>query len=306
MSEIEHDQSLLQDSDFASPLERVNFAPGMMLGVEATQAEQAYHRRKLNRHRYWLHGAGTILGFAVALQYSSDSDPDPDEDINIKLMVAPGVGIDGLGREVTSFEPYCLSLNDWVAAQLDDLESSAQLADGLNEQKDQLSLLVTMRQSDCPSAFQPVMAKSVNAGSDAVAHSRNKECLLLEIQAAQLPENEWQWGAHQPSQTFDISQLTTTEQSYIDSLNSEQQARVMRQSELVYALPENSNALKSAGDPHSLARTLLAQLTIAINSDLLPVIAPIINPQRITLNNLVRPFVTSADARIWLSEKETV
>ncbi len=304
MSEREHDLSLLQDSDFASPLERVNFAPGMLLGVEATQAEQAYHRRKLNRHRYWLHGAGTILGFAVSLQHSAEADPE--KTVNIKLLVAPGVGIDGLGREVTSFEPYCLSLNDWIEAQLQEHLDTALLTEGLNAHKNQLSLLITMRQSDCPSAFQPVMAKAVNAGTDAVAHSRNKECLLLEIQAARLPQTQWQWGAHQPSESFDSAQLTPAEQAYIDSLSIEQQALIKRQSALVYALPENSNALKSAGDPQTIARTLLAQLTIEIDTSALPSIVPIINPQKITLNNLVRPFVTSADARIWLSEKESV
>jgi hypothetical protein len=304
MSEIEHDLSLLQDSDFASPLERVNFAPGMLLGVEATQAEQAYHRRKLNRHRYWLHGAGTILGFAVSLQHSTEADPD--KTVNIKLMVAPGVGIDGLGREVTSFEPYCLSLNDWIESQMDDALNTGNLSKGLNAEKTQISLLVTMRQSDCPSAFQPVMAKAVNAGSDAVTHSRNKECLLLEIQAAPLPQDEWQWGAHQPSDNFDSAQLTQTEQAYVDSLSDEQQALIQRQSALVYALPENSNALKSAGNPQTIARTLLAQLTIEIDASALPNIVTIINPKRVTLNNLVRPFVTSADARIWLSEKESV
>ena len=49
-------------------LKRVNYAPGMLLGIEATLAEQDYHRRRATRHGYWLHGAGTVAGLRVSLQ----------------------------------------------------------------------------------------------------------------------------------------------------------------------------------------------------------------------------------------------
>ena len=41
--------SLESDSNFAAPLRRVSFQAGMLLGVEATQSEQDYHRRRLVR-----------------------------------------------------------------------------------------------------------------------------------------------------------------------------------------------------------------------------------------------------------------
>jgi len=39
-----------------------------LLGVEATRDEQDYHRRRLVRHQYWLHGSGTVAGLAVVLE----------------------------------------------------------------------------------------------------------------------------------------------------------------------------------------------------------------------------------------------
>ncbi len=59
------DASLLPDSQFQEPLARVSYQPGMLLGLEATRAEQDYHRRRLNRHQYWLHGSGTVCGLRV-------------------------------------------------------------------------------------------------------------------------------------------------------------------------------------------------------------------------------------------------
>ena len=56
------DTSLASDGRFEEMLKRVNYAPGMLLGIEATLAEQDYHRRRATRHGYWLHGAGTQPG----------------------------------------------------------------------------------------------------------------------------------------------------------------------------------------------------------------------------------------------------
>ncbi|MEJ2436031.1 MAG: hypothetical protein P8Y53_23890, partial [Pseudolabrys sp.] len=67
--------TLTEDAALDQPLRRVAYEPGMLLGVEATRDEQQYHRRRLTRHQYWLHGAGTLAGMAVHVDAASGTDP---------------------------------------------------------------------------------------------------------------------------------------------------------------------------------------------------------------------------------------
>ena len=56
---------LATDAQFQDTLERVSFQPGILLGSEALNAEQAYHVRRLTRHQRWLIGPGTVFGLRV-------------------------------------------------------------------------------------------------------------------------------------------------------------------------------------------------------------------------------------------------
>ena len=56
---------LATDAQFQDTLERVSFQPGILLGSEALNAEQAYHLRRLTRHQRWLIGPGTVFGLRV-------------------------------------------------------------------------------------------------------------------------------------------------------------------------------------------------------------------------------------------------
>jgi hypothetical protein len=56
---------LATDAQFQDTLERVSFQPGILLGSEALNAEQAYHLRRLTRHQCWLIGPGTVFGLRV-------------------------------------------------------------------------------------------------------------------------------------------------------------------------------------------------------------------------------------------------
>ena len=112
------DASLAGDGRFEEALKRVSYEPGMLLGLEATRAEQDYHRRRATRHGYWLHGAGTVAGLRVSIRAE---DPGNDTDnVRVRLVVSPGVGVDGLGREIGVAEPYCVDLGAWLTAQHED------------------------------------------------------------------------------------------------------------------------------------------------------------------------------------------
>src|SRR5262249_54499554 len=125
-------RALRLDSDRASPLERVHFAEGMLLGLQATNAEQEFHRRRLVRHQHWMHGSGTVVGLAVSLVPHGLDPPDvPNKQTRLHVHVAPGVAVDGLGREVQCAEEYCLDLVEWLVAQGDDSQAGAFGADGI-------------------------------------------------------------------------------------------------------------------------------------------------------------------------------
>ena len=86
------DAGLAKDAKFKDALERVCYQPGMLLGLKATQTEQSYHRRHLNRHDYWLHGSGTVIGLRVTAKTQIS---EPDKQPHVKLHISPGIGVDG-------------------------------------------------------------------------------------------------------------------------------------------------------------------------------------------------------------------
>jgi len=297
----EFDVGMQHDGEMHTQLKRVNFEPGMLLGVDATRDEQAYHRRRLNRHRYWLHGAGTVVGLAVGLSFEEQGFLDEQQPVY--LNISPGVGIDGLGREVLCHEPYCLDLHAWLLAQWEDQQSPAILADGLDEENQQLVLRVTMRYASCPAGSQPVLARKVNAGTDPVAASRQQDSVRFELlagAAAGKPDSPWPWSGHRPPHPGDTDrqQPSDPETALIGNLSGADKAQAELAARLIYAMPHNNSALQLIDDgPEAVARTLLAEVRIKLDGDQ----RPLIQAQHISINNLVRPIVHSADQLAWLN-----
>ncbi len=296
MSDFERDLSLAADSRWEEPLERVFFEAGMLLGVSATRTEQDYHRRRLTRHQHWLHGSGTVLGLAVTL----DSEPATGEaeDTTVRILIGPGLGIDGLGREVLVPGPYCLDLGEWMQAQ-----QSGALRDG-RDGAGALWLSVTMRFQDCPHALQPVMARKVNAGTDPVQPARIRDGVLLEL-VPELPPTEdgdappgWPGLGPLPDAAQAAAARTPAEQARVDGAGDALQARRLElASRLIYALPPEPEALgPGVTDPATVARTLLARLRIALRED----DSPILNPAHIAVDNLSRPVVANPAQLAWL------
>lgn len=304
MTDEDSDNRLEQgDGDFHSPLERVHYAPGMLLGVEATRDEQRYHRQRLNRHQYWLHGAGTVVGLGVTLDFEETEDTETD--MSLRLVVSPGVAIDRLGREVTAGEPHCVNLRDWFESQLDSPQGQSLVRDGLEADGETLSLLITLRYRSCEAGLQPVMARKVNAGTDPVDTSRARDSLLLEIVPGPLPEKDedWFWPGHDPADSPE-DVLTETETAYLETLGGAEKHLKSLQARLVHALPNHNRALELRDDPEVLARTLLAQVRVPLRPEALPSLSPVVNHHRISVNNLVRPFAATAEQLVWLTRQE--
>lgn len=311
------DASLASDGRFEEALRRVSYEPGMLLGLEATRAEQDYHRRRATRHGYWLHGAGTVAGLRVGLLAQ---DPGNDsENVRVRLVVHPGVGVDGLGREVSVAEPYCVDLGAWLTAQHEDATLwGALIRDGYDAADHRLWLKVTMRYQDCASGLQPVLATEVNAGSDPVQPSRVADCVLLELlpeRPADAPVEEHLFAAHARIRPYDEIEprLGELERAQVDAASGPHRSQLELGARLLHSLGDDNQALVARQafltDPAQLARTLLARIAIQLtppagdgegdgdgDGDEADGPGLVINPRRIEVDNLVRPFLFNAAA----------
>jgi hypothetical protein len=294
------DASLATDVRFEEGLRRVSYQPGMLLGLEATRAEQGYHRRRHTRHAYWLHGSGTVVGLRVAA--TGDDPGDDTTRTNVRLLVSPGVGVDGLGREVSVSEPYCLDLGAWVDALKPGPPASeawsAALREGYEEATNVLGLEVTFRYQDAPSGVQPVIAMEVNAGTDPVAPSLVKDCVLLELRAARpvAADREHPFAAHEGLRPYaEIApKLADADRKQVEAATGAARAQLELAARLLHALGEDSAAILSRESATTLAsdlaRTLLARVSLRLGDGR----KPVVNPRRVAVDNLARPFLFNA------------
>lgn len=299
------DASLDGDGRFEDALRRVSHQPGMLLGLEAVRSEQDYHRRRLTRHAYWLHGAGTVAGLRVSLD-AADPGNDTD-DTPVRLLVDPGIGIDGLGREVSVSEPHGVDLRAWLETQhATPALWDRLISDGHDGTRNQLWLKVTMRYRDTPSGLQPVLATEVNAGTDPVRPSRMHDGVLFELLPElppALPGRQHLFAAHAGLQDFAsiAPRLSPLDQAHLGAATPAEARQLELASRLLFAFSPDNQALvarrDTRTDPEDLARTLLARLVIDLTppgEDGTPGL--VINPRRIAIDNLARAFVFNAPA----------
>ena len=89
-------------SDDCGPgLQRVNYATGVLLGVDDFKTEQEYLRHRLRRRNRLLHGTGIATGLDVTVE--------PDA-AGSRVTIAPGLALDPLGNEICVEEPVQLAL----------------------------------------------------------------------------------------------------------------------------------------------------------------------------------------------------
>ncbi len=287
------------EADFLAPLDSVSYAEGMLLGFEALRAEQAYHRRRLNRHRYWLHGDGTIAGLAVRLVHDHGAlAEDRAHSIQVKVVVSPGIALDAFGRDVVVPEEQELVLNDWLKAQdAGALERARARPDG------PLSLRVTLRHRPVSRGYQPVLARRLNQVTDAVDASRIEDGFALELLADEAlldPRSQPQlpWQRALPTVAQVEGKLTAQERQQWDLLkagdpNAPARVEFERRVRRLHAF-DADGALPDVTDPDlddlaELSSILLARLSIEIAAaetiETLPV-----SPARMQVDNFVRRF----------------
>lgn len=298
MSNLDDRPTLEQDDNLAEPLEKVKYEAGMMLGLDAARDEQAYHRRRLTRHQYWLHGYGTLAGLLVSMQ--PENHTNSEDDILVRLHVGPGIAIDGLGREVLVHETYCIDLREWLEAR-----ESEELLDGFDAGAELLWLKVSVRHKDCPTSKQPVLARKVGLSTDSVQPSRTADSIQLEldVEIPPIADDRYSPWANHTSLTNATPSLGLSEQQLLDDLaisNPEAAAQLAMHARMLHALEGNGvDTNKLNTELEERAGLLLARLSIQ-TADLTDIV---VNPERIRINNLVRPFLTTASQLAWLRQQ---
>jgi hypothetical protein len=153
------------------PVERVNYATGMMLSADDFRAEQSYHRNRLAQVLRIALGKGTLAGLAVE---SAQGRPNPIKDADsYTVFVRPGLAIDGLGQLIEVTRDYSISLKRWV-------ESNAALVSA-NVNGDNLVIDVMLSARDIGRAKTPSFADGPLDALDSITASRLEDGFLLEL-----------------------------------------------------------------------------------------------------------------------------
>jgi hypothetical protein len=92
-----------------TPIKRVNYFTGQLLGAADFQAEQDYYRAKQRLHNRTLHGLGVVEGLNVSVGKGDNAG---------SIVVTPGSALDPTGELIILCEASLLPLKSTAAAVL--------------------------------------------------------------------------------------------------------------------------------------------------------------------------------------------
>lgn len=108
-------QPIYPEATNLDPNKRVKYSHGLVLGVDEFNQEELYLLEKQRLHNRALHGYGTLCGLKVSVF------EDEHEAGRWKLLVAPGIALDALGREIRVPEAQCADLSLWLIKHRDEV-----------------------------------------------------------------------------------------------------------------------------------------------------------------------------------------
>ena len=156
----------------ANPFVALHPHYGMLLGVADFQAEQAYHRGKMRLHNAWAHGWGVLWGLGVSVDATKG-----------EVAVAPGLALDGCGRELHNDGAMCVHVARWFEAHRNDAGFVFTDTAGVIS----FDAHVRIRHRSCLSAPVPALADSCSNDSAGIAYARVFETVLIELIPGKAP-----------------------------------------------------------------------------------------------------------------------
>ena len=160
------------------PTKHVNYTLGMVLGVEDFTQEFAYSSGRDQWMVRELIGYGTVCGLRVTVE-ADNKGP--------RVEVTPGVAISPPGQMIRVTPAQCAYLNDWLAANKDDLNKRLQGQAG-----NAVTLYVVLCYGDCPTDQVPIPGEPCRSEEDHT-HGNQGQGIQGSITHDAAPQlgNEW-------------------------------------------------------------------------------------------------------------------
>ncbi|HEX7955782.1 MAG TPA: hypothetical protein VF508_02510, partial [Pyrinomonadaceae bacterium] len=167
--------SATSDKALLSPNKRVNYAFGMVLGVDDFRQEQEHFEWKHRLSNLLLHGTGTVCGLKVRAL------PDgPD----VKVLVEPGYAISPHGRWIWVERALCAHLGEWV------IKNSASQSPPPGPGPH--TVYVRLCYAECPTDVVPIAGAPCADEADTRAASRVLETARAEF-SWEPPDRHFEW-----------------------------------------------------------------------------------------------------------------
>lgn len=147
----------------SGPDQRVNYAHGMVLGVDDFTTEQNYWLY----HRYLalrgLSGMGTVYGLQVTAQTPADDADD------VQVTVSTGMLVDQFGRDAVIRCPQCARLGAWLAAKEQTTPGTVASQRG---PAGEITVYVVARYDQCLDALVPLPGSPCSSSDQIATPSR--------------------------------------------------------------------------------------------------------------------------------------
>ncbi|HEY5248032.1 MAG TPA: hypothetical protein VIJ15_06220 [Dermatophilaceae bacterium] len=164
-----------------SPDLRVNYAYGMVLGLDEFLQEQLHRLEKDYLHERSLHGYGTVSGLAVTTAPAEGGS-------DFVVTVSQGIAIDQWGREIVIRCDQCTRLGAWLAAQ--ELAAPGTLLDHLGP-SGEVTVYVVAAYSDCLDAMVPLPGQPCSSSEQTRVASRLRDTWDVELRWERPPMLRW-------------------------------------------------------------------------------------------------------------------
>ncbi|HEV2761721.1 MAG TPA: hypothetical protein VGV38_01905, partial [Pyrinomonadaceae bacterium] len=138
-----------------SPNKRVNYAFGMVLGVDDFRQEQEHFEWKHSKSNLLLHGSGTVCGLQVTAEESDGGD--------VEIRISSGYAVSRRGRWIWVERDLCARLGEWVAKN-----PPPGSPPGAGPQ----TVYVKLCYEECPTDLVPIAGQPCAKDDDARAPSR--------------------------------------------------------------------------------------------------------------------------------------
>ena len=149
---------------------RVNYAYGMVLGLDEFLQEQMHRLTKSALHERGRHGFGTVSGLAVSVTPAGATD--------YTVNVTTGIAVDQWGREIVIRCDQCARIGAWLGVQ--EQADPGVLAEH-QQQDGKVTVYVVASYAECLDALVPLPGQPCSSSDQTMVPSRIRDAWDVEL-----------------------------------------------------------------------------------------------------------------------------